>query len=284
MRSAAEKLLKRYRKLKTLPHIAIHLTGLIANPDSTMQDFEEVIRLDPTLVIRLLRLVNSPLYSLRQKVTSISEAVVFIGLKNLRNMVITAALKDIFSESPHEEIFSRKKLWLHCSAAAICSQMISERIFSKSGEDAFLTGILHDIGLIVEDQVAHDQFIRICRDYRPGDRPLTRYEDDVLRTNHCELGFLVAEQWKVPRKVQEGIGNHHNLKTEITPSSLSGIVQFAEYIVTRMNYPAIPSMHPALSPTLAGYIKENYSEFKAMLQDLPKEIARASELYEFQGE
>ena len=85
-------------------------------------------------------------------------------------------------------------------------------------------------------------------------------------------------------EIREGIRNHHDLSTELSPASLSGIVQFAEYIVTRMDYPAFPAMHPDLSPALSRYLKENISEFKAMLLDLPREVARAREMYEFQEE
>jgi HD-like signal output (HDOD) protein len=76
--------------------------------------------MDPSLVVRLLRVVNSPYYGLRQKVDDIDRAVVFVGMKNLHNLVVVEALKDVFMESPHEDIFSRKMLWLHCAAVSIC--------------------------------------------------------------------------------------------------------------------------------------------------------------------
>ncbi len=280
--ATAQELLKKYKQMKTLPHVVIHLSDMISNPSTSIQDFEEVIKLDPTLVIRLLRLVNSPYYGLRQKVTSISEAVVFIGMKNLRNLVVVAAIKEIFKERHNNDIFSRSKLWLHCAAVGICSQMISEHIFSKKGEDPFLCGILHDIGMIVEDQVAHDLFIQCCQAYSPQGGPFIGFEKEIIGTHHCDIGYALAREWKVPPEVQEGIKYHHNIKKIFNPSSITGIVQYSEFIVSKLNYPAMSKMTPQLSPHLTKYLSDNLDEFNALIQDLSMEIQKATAIYETQ--
>ena len=95
-----------------------------------------------------MRLVNSPYYGLVQTVDSIGRAVAFLGMKNLHNLVVTDALKNIFIGPEIDSIFSKKKLWLHCAAVSICSKMVAERIFGINGDDAFLCGILHDFGLL----------------------------------------------------------------------------------------------------------------------------------------
>ena len=126
--SRAQALLKKFNNLKTLPHLAIRLTQMLSEDTGSLADFEEVIKMDPTLVLRLMRLVNSPYYGLRQKAETISDALVYIGMKNLRNMVVMEALKDIFKEGAEDAIFSRSRLWLHCAGVSIASQLIAERI------------------------------------------------------------------------------------------------------------------------------------------------------------
>ena len=98
----ARLLLKNFNSMKTLPQVEIRLSKLISDPHSTMQEFEEVIRMDPTLVLRVLRLVNCTYYGLQKRVDSISRAVVFIGLKNLRNMIVTTAVKEVFGKGTGE--------------------------------------------------------------------------------------------------------------------------------------------------------------------------------------
>ena len=280
----AHELLKRFNNAKTLPHVAIRLSQLIADENSPIKEFEKIIKMDPTLVMRLLRLVNSPYYGLHQKVESISRAVVLLGMKNLRNMVVVQALKDIFQHSPREHIFSRRKLWLHCAAVSICSQMISERLFQQKGEDAFLCGILHDIGIIIEDQVTHEQFIQCCDAYESKPMPFVEYEREFIGTDHSMLGYLLAKEWKLPLEVINAIKRHHKLSGDITESSISGIIQIAEYMVTKLNYPAINGMKAKLSPVLFEHMKDNLVEYKSLANDLPDEMAKAKEIYESQPE
>jgi HD-like signal output (HDOD) protein len=275
----AKGLLNKFTTAKTLPHITIQLTKLISDENSTMQDFEKMIKMDPTLVLRILRGANSPYYGLRQKVNSISRAVVVIGINNLRNMIVTEGLKSLFKGNNSKNPFSRNRLWLHCAAVSICSQMIMERIFGLNGEDAFLCGILHDIGMIVEDQTASDLFSKVCNTYDESSNSITDYEKEIVGTDHCEIGHLLAKDWQLPIDVQEGIQLHHKTLDHVSPSSLTGVIQLAEYIVSKLDYTAIPGMKAKLSLPLANHIRNNVKEYKALVRDLPNEMSKAKDLY-----
>ena len=276
----AKGLLNKFTTAKTLPFITIQLTKLISNENSTMKDFENMIKMDPTLVLRILRSVNSPYYGLRQKVNGISRAIVIIGINNLRNMIVTEGLKGIFKDKKGKNAFSRNRLWLHCAAVSICSQMIAERIFGFNGEDAFLCGILHDIGMIVEDQTAPDLFYEACNSYDENSKLITDHEKEIIGTDHCEIGYLLAKEWQLPIEVQEGIQHHHKTLDHVAPSSLTGVIQQAEYIVSQLDYTAIPGMKAVLSLPLAKHIRNNVKEYKALVRDLPNEMSKAKELYE----
>jgi putative nucleotidyltransferase with HDIG domain len=276
----ATELLKKFTITKTLPYITLQLTKLISDENTTMQAFENMIKMDPTLVLRILRAANSPYYGLRQKVNSISRAVVVIGINNLRNIIVTEGLRGLFKDKKEKNAFSRNRLWLHCAAVSICSQMIMERIFGLNGEDAFLCGILHDIGMIVEDQTVPDLFYNVCDSYDQNIKSITHQEKDIIGTDHCEIGYLLAKEWQLTIDVQEGIQNHHKILNDVPPSSLTGTVQQAEYIVSKLNYTAIPGMKAILSSPLADHIRHNVEEYKALVRDLPEEISKAKDLYE----
>jgi len=281
---AAKKLLKKFSDIETLPHVAFRLTKLISSDDARMHEFDKLIKMDPALVVRLLRVVNSAYYGLQDKIDSISRAVVIIGMNSLRNIVVATGVKDAFAKSSHEDLFSRTKLWFHCVAVGICSQMISERIFGRAGDDAYLGGILHDIGMIVEDQVAQDLFFQACRSYTPDTKSFIECEREIIGTDHCEIGYLLACEWNLPVEVQDGIKNHHNTEDKILPSSLAGIIQTADYIVSKLNHKAMPEMQTNLAPDLNSYIRDNINEYKVLIKDLPEELLKAKELYESQGE
>ena len=250
---SAQKLIEQYTSIKTLPHVVTRLSKLINDENATMRDFEETIKMDPTLVVRLLRLVNSPFFGLRQNVDSISRAVAFIGMKNLQNMAITDALRNIFTNKDTSTVFSRKQLWLHCVAVSICSKMIAERIFGINGDDAYLCGILHDFGLIVEEQVAEAKFLKACEACGKNDS-LFDCERRIFETDHCEIGYLMTLDWEMPIAIQEAIRNHHLLSEDTTPSSLTGILQISEYITGQLNYTGCPGSLPQLASSLVFHL------------------------------
>lgn len=275
-------LLKKFNNIKTLPNVIIKISKLISEENSTIQEIEEVIKLDPSLVLRILRLINSPYYGMHQEVESITKAIVFIGLNNLRSLVVVEGLKDLFRSNRRGEIFSRTQLWFHCAVVGICARMISERIFQEKGDDAFLAGILHDIGMIVEDQVAHDRFLQSCKTYEPGAKSFIEYEKEIIGTDHCEIGYYLTREWKLPIRIQEAINHHHSFQEEISPSSLPGIIQTASFMATKMNYPAALGLEENLSPHLTANIKSMASEYRTLIKDLPDEIEKAKELYKIE--
>ncbi|MCK5403854.1 MAG: HDOD domain-containing protein [Desulfobulbaceae bacterium] len=277
----AQKLLNKFSDQKTLPHVAIKVNQLTKNVNSTMKDFEEIIQLDPILVTRLLRLVNSPFYGLSERVESISKAVVFVGMQNLRNLVTVEALKDLFVDKTDEtEGFSRKNLWLHCATVAILAQMIALRIFGIKSDEYFLAGIVHDIGIIVEDQVKGDLLRQVFETYDPKEKPLTQYEQDILETDHCQVGATLATNMQFPDDVIKAIKFHHNREKEFPLKSPVSVIQIAEFIAGKMNYSPIPGKVEPLSPSLAKHFKERMADYKLIVRDLPEEIAKATELYE----
>jgi HD-like signal output (HDOD) protein len=276
--SSAQKLIKKYTDIKTLPHVVTRLSRLINNDNATMKDFEDVIKMDPTLVVRLLRLVNSPFYGLRQHVDSISRAVAFIGMRNLQNMAVTDAMKNLFKKESSSAIFSRKKLWLHCAAVSICSKMLAERIFAINGDNPYLCGILHDFGLIVEEQVAENDFLEACKACgTAGSMP--EYERQFLETDHCEIGYLMTIDWEMPLTIQEAIRDHHTPSDDTDPASLTGILQIAEYIAGQFDYTAISGSKPQLAPSLIFHLQENADEYKVLIDDFPEEMSKAMEIY-----
>lgn len=277
--STARKFIDRFKDEQPLPHVVTTLSRLIADNDSTISDFEEVIKMDPILVTRLLRLVNSPFYGLIQKVDSIGRAVVFIGMKNLHNLAVTDALKNIF-DKPQKRgaVFSRKRLWMHSATVSICNKMIAERVFGINGDDAYLCGILHDFGLLVEEQVKKDAFHQICAECKTS-TSLVDLEQEAFGTNHCEIGYQMTLDWNMPETILEAIRDHHTIIDDLEPSSLTGIIQISEFIADRLSYNTLPDITTEISPPLMEHLKENMDEYSVLIDDLPEEMKNAQAIY-----
>ena len=277
--SAAADLIEQFSDVHPLPHVVTTVTRLIADNESTMKDFEDVIKMDPILVSRLLRLVNSPYYGVAQTINSISRAIAFLGMKNLHNLVVTDALKNIFNAPQADDsVFSKKRLWLHSAAVSISAKMVAERIFGINGDDAFLCGILHDFGLLVEDQVRHDELLAIfpnCQDTAQ----LLVMERNTLGTDHCEIGHQLTLDWKMPQIIQIAIRDHHLVSEEVEPQSLTGIIQISEFLSSRLGHLTLQNVATVVSPPILRHIEENADEYNVLAEDIPEEMNKAQAIY-----
>ncbi len=280
MDDKARELIDRFRQVRTLPQIISRLTRLINDEHSTLQDFEEVIRMDPALVARLLTLVNSSYFGLSRKVDSISRAVALLGMKNLHNIAVTDSLKSLFVSGREKDIFSPRRLWLHCTASGICSKMIAERIFSINGDDAYLCGIMHDIGLIVEYQVAKEPFLQAFAAWVPDGPAITASEQEFLGTDHCRIGFLLAEEWHMAESICQAIRSHHSQDDEVEPQSPDAILRMSEYILCQLDLAPKEGAVITLPERLATHVRENMEEYRVVAEDLPEELEQVQAIYD----
>jgi HD-like signal output (HDOD) protein len=274
-----EAMIAKFKAVKTLPHVAMKLVKMLSEDQGMVRDYEEVIRHDPSLVMRVFKLVNSAYFALPEKVEILADALAIMGLNNLRNLVVIEALREIYKGKMKAGRFSGKALWNHCLATGLCCRMISERIFDQKGEDAFLCGLLHDVGLIVEFQAVPDLFESMSESKKEG-VSIIDHENKMFGTNHSETGFWLAREWKLPAVVQFGIRDHHQISDDISPSSMTGIIQLAELIAARSGYMAHPENEETLSTPLIRHLRETIDDYLKIQQDLNDEMEKAKGVYQ----
>ena len=268
-----------FKDIQTIPNVVITLSRLIADSESTLKDFEEVIKTDPILVTRLLRLVNSPFYGPIQKIDTIGRAVAYIGRKNLHNLAVTDALRTIFYDPPKRSSgFSKKQLWMHSVIVAICSKMVAEQFFGVNGDDVYLAGILHDFGLVIEEQVEEIVFHKICNTCTSS-ASLIELEREAFGTTHCEIAYSMTLNWNLPEDTMAAIREHHTIISDLEPSSLTGILQISEYIANQLNYATLPGIAAVVSPHLLDHFEENKDEYTMIMEALPDQMAHAQAIY-----
>jgi HD-like signal output (HDOD) protein len=196
--------------IATLPEITLKIIELVENPRSTAQDLNKLISNDPALVARILKVVNSAFYGLPGQIGSINRAIVLLGLNAVKNIVIAASLTKLFRGgrvSPH---FSAKDLWAHSIAVGVFSKMIVGKLNNALPDEAFLAGLIHDIGILVELQAFREPLVEIAE---RASRESVRYidlETQIIGVDHQALGAALTTKWKFPRSFQYVTGHHHN--------------------------------------------------------------------------
>ncbi|MDH3346858.1 MAG: HDOD domain-containing protein [Desulfobulbaceae bacterium] len=273
-------LLHEFHKIGTLPQNIIHLSQLINNENTTLEEIEDIIRIDPVLTAKVLTLVNSAYFGLNRRVDSISRAVAFLGLKKLHTIAITDAMSNIYRSPVLNRSLNPELLWIHSAASAICCKLISERIFARNGDEVYLLGILHDIGLIVESQTCPQDFLQVYEQWNPINEPsLPSLESQILQTDHCVLGFHLVQAWNLSEAIAHGIRNHHTVDENIAPHSHTGILQISNYLINNLGYSIKPGASKLLSKSISHHLHEYIDEYKTLADDLPEEIDSIRQLY-----
>lgn len=234
---------KRIGEISTIRESAIRVMQVANDPDADAVDLAEAIGHDAALSARLIRTVNSAAYGLRRKVHTISGAVVRLGFKRVRNLALAAMVCDLFQTRHQIGPYDRQRLWPHLVGVGVGARVIATAIGYDEPEEAFLAGLLHDIGIILEDQYLHEGFERVMSCVRENET-LTQTEADVFGFDHAQLGRRIAEGWKFPESVTDAIAYHHR------PEAYVGDADAIVYAVAVANW--ICALH---GPSALGSIK-----------------------------
>jgi HD-like signal output (HDOD) protein len=196
--------------LPTLPVLVTQLRKLIANPRSNMRQIAAVIAKDQAIAARVIRLVNSAFYGLRNRVVSIQQAIVVLGLNAVKNLVVGVSVVKTFEGAEKPSLFDREKLWLHAFGCAHAAKLIARRSGREEPEDYFLAGLLHDTGILILDQFLHDRFVEVLRRVVSERRPYLQAERAVLGGTHQDVGAYVGARWKLPAELLYAVRCHHD--------------------------------------------------------------------------
>ncbi len=209
VRPTLEDVVRRVHDISTLPQIALQVMEVANDADSGARELKEVMEGDASLSSRVLRCVNSSQYAKRGKITNLQQAIAYLGMQQIRNLAVTASASKLFAAGGIIGSYDRAGLWRHLVTVGICARLIAMRLNFADFEDVFLAGLLHDIGVVFEDQHVHEPFAEVIQSLEKG-KALSEIERSHLGFDHAVLGAKVAENWKFPPGVLATIRYHHN--------------------------------------------------------------------------
>jgi putative nucleotidyltransferase with HDIG domain len=213
--------------LPTLPSYVLELNTLLSASSVDLKRVGKVIRNDPSLSAQLLRLCNSALFSLRRRVLSIEEAAVLMGSERLRTLVLTCAIMDFSGRQlPRGEI---QTFWQHSFMSGMLSERIAKWLEYSEREQAYLGGLLHDIGTLPILLVAkEDNLLSGETKSGPWGGSL-EIEKDFFGMTHCEVGRWIGHAWNFFPSFIDVFENHHHPNRSIRDPHLVGIVAAADH-------------------------------------------------------
>ncbi len=200
---------RRIREISTLPHVAIQVMEVAGNPDSGARELKEAMESDASLSARVLRCVNSSAYATRSKITNLQQAIAYLGMRQVRNLAVTASVSQLFKQEEPIGDYQRDGLWRHLVAVGICARLLAMSKGFQDFEDVFLAGLMHDIGIIFEDQHLHNEFVDIIQSL-PEVKSFPKAERQRLGFDHTTLAAKVTKSWGFPETVSAAVRYHHD--------------------------------------------------------------------------
>ena len=273
-------IVERISEIARLPHITTAVMNASNDPKSSAIDLKEVIESDPALSARILRHVNSSAFAIQEQVTDLQRAISYLGFEQTRNLAITAGVGALFEKDEQIGLYRRSKLWRHLVSVGICARMIAVQRGVSNYEDAFLAGLLHDIGIVLEDRHLPGVF-RIVVETLDGSITLAAAERRYLGFDHTTLGKRVAEVWGFSEAVKAAIRFHH------TPAHYKGrhgqivvCVEVANWMCTSKGIPSVRDAPVALSQLSLESLSLTHGDIEALVHDFNRELILHTSLFE----
>ena len=204
-----KRLFSRISEVSTLPTVAVKIIEVANDSTTEAEDLLGAVQFDTALAARIMRTVNSSYYSMQNKVADLKLAITLLGFKEIRNLAMTAYIAQLFKKGSGHGTYTREGLWNHMIGVGIVSQLVAETCRRVPPREAYLAGLLHDLGLILEDQYLNKPFCQVI-DLLTDETPLPDVEHKVMGFDHAELGEYVAGQWGLPRHLTAAIRYHHS--------------------------------------------------------------------------
>jgi len=269
--------IKGISQIATLPEITVKIIELVEDPGSTAQDLHQLIAHDPALCSRILKVVNSAFYGLPRQIGSINRAIVLLGLNAVKNIAIAASLSKLFKGGNICPGFEARDLWVHSIATGACSKLLSDQLKFGLPDEAFLAGLIHDIGIIVEMQSHQDGLTKVIAQLAPDEngvptRDMRELEAQIMGADHCAFGAGLCEAWKFPKSFAYVTAHHHDpMKLPDGSRLLTSIVYVADRLTAEAGFGFRGDlMHIGIDASVAGELGLGDQELSQARDNLPK--------------
>lgn len=223
-------LVARIDELPPLPAIATRALQLLSDPEASTESVEKAIAHDQALVAKLIRVSNSALYGGFQKVESLRQALTRLGAKTTKGLILAASTRSYFFKERKGMKVWGPILWQHSVECGLAARRIADACGHPDPEQAFIGGIMHDIGKLVILMIDEKKYQEINRIKVAEQQSALAAEVQVVGTSHSEIGQVLMEKWSMPEAVRACAAFHHNPEPPGEHTQLVAIVTYANHI------------------------------------------------------
>jgi HD-like signal output (HDOD) protein len=207
--------------IPAFPQSVNQVIAMTSSADCPPKKLVQVIERDPILTIKVLKLVNSAFFGLSKEVISVQHSVVYVGLNTVKNVAISVAMSGVLPKT-NEAGLDMAMFWKNSLAVGVIAKMLAEkhRVPPNETADYFVAGLLHNIGKVLFAHFFPVEYKEVLDIVEAKRLPLHRVEKKLLGLDHCQLGSLLAKEWKLPNHLRQCIRNHHTMAKDYGDNKL----------------------------------------------------------------
>lgn len=192
-----------------LPDITLRIVELIQGGAYRTAELERLVTTDPALCLRILKVVNSAFYGAANPIASIQHAIVVLGADAIKNIALAASLSHVVHKNSLLAALSARDLWRHSLAVAVGAKLVASAAKHPHADEAFLAGLLHDIGFIVQLQSGDAFHTDVVHRLRHAEQEALTVETEIFGATHEQFGRGLCESWGVAEALQDVVDTHH---------------------------------------------------------------------------
>ena len=236
------------------PILYYQLREKLDDPDTTFDDLAAIIKTDPAMSARLLKIVNSAFYGFAEKVDTLSHALNIIGTEQLTDLALAAIVTSKFQGIPRD-LINMETFWMHSIGCGIAARKIARHVSGVEAEKMYLGGMLHDIGSLILFKESPEEAKKILLRCKESGESLFKVEKEVLGYDHAEVGALLLTEWKLPERLVEMVKYHHRPASAGDYLKETCIIARADALVYEMKIgnsgeTGVPELNPGVSEVI----------------------------------
>jgi len=269
---AINRILKSIDTIPAFPATGNKVAQLLNKTDYSVLQVANVIKYDPSITANILKMANSAYFGSQHKISTINDAVMYLGQKNLLRAIQTAGISKYYKKGSSGYFDKATDLWEHSVAVALMSQILSKKITGNEDTTLYTAALLHDVGKIIMGEFVRDEMKKITILVSEHHMSFLEAEETVLGINHADLGGKIAEHWNFPIEIRDAISFHHRPDLlEKEDKIMPWIVYMADEACLMMG---IGSSVEGLAQRAVG---ELLKKFSLRMRDLEKSMVMLSD-------
>ncbi len=232
-RVKSEQTLANVYNLPAMSATMLEVSKLLDDPTTNTAALSSMIGKDQGLSTKILSIANSPLYGLTRKVSTIDFAILIIGYQDIKNIVVALTMVDSF-KNKSDQYLDQKQFWKHSMLTGTACKRVAEDLGFRIGSEAFVAGLLHDLGVPVMHKFFASEFAELVNDFTENGTPLLEAERKYLGLDHQEIGEFLANKWHLPEHLASAIKYHHQPSSAPENDVLTSLVHLVDYMTQKL--------------------------------------------------